>query len=86
MKMKLIFRKSDEEQISVWQSADGEEKKFSYSEMINTLIRSGELESPETIGDFTEDEKKSISSMVERINAVLNEEAGPDEAADPSEK
>lgn len=73
--MRLIFRKNDEEQISVFQSVDDKERPFSYSEMINTLIASHKLETPEATGDFTEEEKKSINSMVERINDVLRDDA-----------
>jgi len=81
--MKLIFKKDDEEQISVLQLAEGEERPFSYSEMISTLIKSRRLETPETSGDFTDEEKKSIDSMVERINEVMrdNEEVDDEPVA-----
>lgn len=82
--MKLVFRKNDEEQISVFESVDGEERPFSYTEMINKLIKSREMETPETSGDFTDEEKKSIKSMVERINEVLRDNEELDEGAESS--
>ena len=86
MTMKLVFRKNDEEEISVFESFDGEERTFSYSEMINTLIKSHKLETPETSGDFTDEEKKSINSMVAQINKVLRDTEEPDEGAVSGEK
>jgi len=84
--MKLVFRKDEEEQISVFQSVDGKEQAFSYSEMINTLIKSHKLETPETAGDFTEEERKSINSMVENINAVLRDDEELDEGTESDEE
>jgi hypothetical protein len=81
VKMKLVFRKDHEEQITVFQSVDGTERPFAYSEMVNMLIRSRKLETPEALGDFTEKEKRSINSMVDRINEVLPGDAEPDEGA-----
>jgi hypothetical protein len=83
--MKLVFRKNDEEEISVFQSVDGEESRFSYSEMINTLIKSHQLENPETLGDFTGEERKSIVSMVENINKVLRDSEEADENSESGE-
>jgi len=84
--MKLVFRKDDEEQITVFQSIGGKERPFSYSEMVNTLIKSRRLETPETSGDFTEEEKKSINSMVERINGVLRDDEESDESVESDEE
>ena len=41
--MKLVFKKDEKSQISVFQSVDGKEIDFSYVEMIKTLINSKEL-------------------------------------------
>ena len=69
--MKLVFRKDEKSEISVFRKVDGEEKDFSYVEMIKVLIDVGELEDPEIVGEFTEAEKNSISSMVSFINNQL---------------
>ena len=69
--MKLVFRKNEKSEISVFRKVDGEEKDFSYVEMIKVLIDAGALEDPEIAGEFTEAEKKSISSMVSFINDEL---------------
>lgn len=66
--MKIIFRKNDESEISVFQKIDGEEKEFSYIDMIKQLINTKELEEAEIDGEFTEAEIKSINSMVSFIN------------------
>ena len=54
--------------------------------MINTLIESHGLETPETSGDFTEEEKKSINSMVAQINKVLRDDEELDESAESGEE
>jgi hypothetical protein len=72
--MKLVFRKNEEEKTQVLQLVDGQERPFSYSEMVKTLINSEPLATPETSGDFTDEEKKSINSMVNEINQVMHED------------
>lgn len=79
--MKLVFRKNDQEEITVLQSLDGDERKFVYTEMINVLIDKGELEGAVIEGDFTVDEQRSINDMVTKINEVTKEAS---EAADGS--
>jgi hypothetical protein len=80
--MKLVFRKSEDEQISVFQSVDGGETAFLYTELISTLIGDPKLEDAELVGDFTDEEKRSIASMVSSINAVLCDEEADDETSD----
>jgi len=78
--MKLVFRKNDQEEITVLQSFDGDERKFVYTEMIAVLIDKGELEAPVLEGDFTVDEQRSINDMVTKINEVTKQasETGDD--------
>ena len=71
--MKLVFRKNDQEEITVLQSFDGDERKFIYTDMIKVLIKNGELAPPVVEGDFTEEEKRSIKNMVNEINKVSKE-------------
>ncbi len=70
--MKLIFKKDDESQISVFQDIDGKEQDFSYVDMIKALIESREMEEPEiSEGGFTDAEVTSIKRMVEFINKEI---------------
>lgn len=71
--MKLVFRKNDQEEITVLQSFDGDESKFIYTDMIKVLLKDGELEAPVVEGDFTEGEMRSIKNMVSEINKVTKE-------------
>ncbi|APG44555.1 hypothetical protein [Syntrophotalea acetylenica] len=71
--MKLVFRKNDQEEITVLQSVDGNERTFIYAEMIKVLLEDGELEAPVVEGDFTEEESRSIKNMVHEINKVTEE-------------
>ena len=71
--MKLVFKKDEKSQISVFQSVDGKEIDFSYVEMIKTLINSKELAEPQILDGFSDPEKDSINSMVSHINKELSE-------------
>jgi hypothetical protein len=71
--MKLVFRKNDQEEITVVQSFDGDERNFIYADMIKVLLDDGELEAPVVEGDFTDEEKRSINNMVSEINKVTEE-------------
>jgi len=81
--MKLVFRKNDQEEITVLQSFDSDERDFVYTEMIKVLIENGKLEDPVVEGDFTDEEMRSINNMVNEINKVTKEtleaSAGTDE-------
>ena len=76
--MKLIFKKDDESQISVFQDIDGEKQKFSYVDMIKALIGSKKMEEPEILEGFADAEVTSIKRMVEFINKEI---CGTDEAS-----
>ena len=71
--MKLLFRKNEQEEITVLQTFDGDERKFIYTDMIKVLIEHGELEAPLVEGEFTEEEIRSINNMVSEINKVTKE-------------
>ena len=70
--MKLLFKKDDDKLTNVFQKTDSEEKDFSYIEMIKTLIVSKSMEEPEILDGFTEEEIKSIKSMVTFINKEMS--------------
>ena len=69
--MKLVFRKNDEQEISVVTVDGDEEVDFDYIEMIKTLMNTGALASPDIEGDFSEAEENSIKKMVTHINDVV---------------
>jgi len=71
--MKLVFRKNDQEEITVLQSCDGDERSFVYTDMIKALLKDGELEAPVVEGAFTEEEQRSINNMVSEINRETKE-------------
>lgn len=71
--MKLVFRKNDQEEITVFQSFDEYERDFIYTDMIKVLIEDGKLEAPVIEGDFTEEEIRSIKNMVNDINKETKE-------------
>lgn len=71
--MKLVFRKNDQEEITVLQSHDGTERNFVYTDMIKVLLKYGKLEVPFVEGTFTEEEKRSINSMISDINRETKE-------------
>lgn len=70
--MRLVFKKDEESQISVFQKVDGREQDFSYVEMIKALIKSRIMEDPEISEGFSEAEIKSINSMVTYINKEIS--------------
>jgi hypothetical protein len=76
--MKLIFKKDEDSQISVFQIIDGHEQDFSYVDMIKTLIESRVMEKPDMSGGFTDAEEKSINSMVTFINKEISTTEAPD--------
>jgi hypothetical protein len=71
--MKLVFRKNEQEEITLLQSSDGEERNFAYTDMIKALLKDGELEVPVVEGAFTEEEQRSINNMVNDINRETKE-------------
>jgi len=71
--MKLVFKKNDQEEITVLQSFDGKELPFVYTDMIKALIKDGELELPVLDVTFTEEEQHSINNMVNEINRETKE-------------
>lgn len=71
--MKLVFRKNDQEEITVLQSCDGDEQAFTYTDMIKALLKDGELEVSVLEGTFTEEEQRSINNMVNEINRETKE-------------
>lgn len=84
--MKLVFRKNDQEEITVLQSCDGVEHAFTYTDMIKALLKDGELEVSVLEGTFTEEEHHSINNMVNEINRetkdVMKASGGTEEPND----
>jgi hypothetical protein len=70
--MKLVFKKNEKHAISVFQSIDGQEKEFSYVDMVKYLIESRKMDEPEISSGFGQAEIKSINRMVEFINKQIS--------------
>jgi hypothetical protein len=70
--MKLIFKKGEDAETSVFKKVGDQEIDFSYVDMIKALIDSKEMTEPDILGDFTDAEKKSINSMVTLINKEIS--------------
>lgn len=79
--MKLVFKKDEECQISVFQVVDGHEQEFSYVDMIKSLIESRKMEQPKISEGFTEAEISSINSMAKFINKEISTTEEPDSLA-----
>ena len=73
--MKLIFKKAEDEKatITVNQLLNGEEKEFSYVDMIKALMDETRLEEPQVGDNFSDEEKKSIRDMVGYINEAVSD-------------
>jgi len=69
--MKLVFKKSEDAEISVFISNGKDEVTFDYISMVKSLIEEREMETPDIIGDFTSAEIESIKSMVLYLNEAL---------------
>ncbi len=70
--MKLVFKKDENQQIVVKNDFDGEQKDFSYVEMIKELIETRRLDDPVILDGFSEAETNSIKSMVTFINKEVS--------------
>ena len=69
--MKIVFKKDENSEITVFSKVDENEQDFSYVEMIKALIELKVLEEPEISGNFTDEERKSITSMITFINKEI---------------
>ena len=76
--MKVIFKKNDKSEISVTLIDGGQEREFSYVDLVKHLIQANKLDEPEIKGDFTDKEIESINTMVKTINDDLAEEQSAD--------
>lgn len=77
--MKLMFKKTEEGQISV-NFKDGDKyTDFSYSEMVRRIYEEKVIESAEIIGEFTQKERESITQLIKELKKSimnLNQSAG----------
>ena len=74
--MKLSFIKNEELEVSVSQKHGkhgDQHKAFNYVDMIKYLIKEKKLDEPELIGEFSDSERESISSMINHINQEVSD-------------
>lgn len=69
--MKLVFRKNEAGEISVFRKEAGTEKPFIYVEMIKELIESRTIDEAEVLGNFSEAERGSIKSMTKFLSEAI---------------
>ncbi|WP_156412622.1 hypothetical protein [Pseudohongiella spirulinae] len=65
--------KNEELEVSVSQKHGDKQKAFNYVDMIKCLIEEKKLDEPELIGDFSDSERSSISSMISHINQEVSD-------------
>lgn len=71
--MKLNFTKTETGEVEVTILENGQNKSFSYIEMINSLISGMDIECFFS-GQFDEDEKNKINNLKEEINKTIEKE------------
>ena len=77
--MKLVFCKNEQQEISVF-SQDGDNTvEFNYIDMVKNLIIVKRLQEPEFNGDFSQQEKESVLSMINHINDEVTDFYSEDE-------
>jgi hypothetical protein len=82
--MKLIFNR-DEDVIVTKLEIDGDTQDFNYLTFINKLIDGEEVDDTVYPTDITNDEKKEIESMIQKINETISIQNEGDEEANTSE-
>lgn len=70
--MKLIFRKTDGEMEVLIRNGTAEDK-FTYINMIKSLIEKNKFEDTEFDSSISDKEKESINDMLKKINLVVEE-------------
>jgi hypothetical protein len=73
MKVKLRFVKNDDENIDVKIIIGQTEKKFNYVEMIRQLYSKETLEPLDFDGEFSVEERESLSNLAQQISEKVNE-------------
>lgn len=71
--MKLIFKKDQDESMSLKIRENLSEKEFSYIEMIKSLRDKNVFEDSEYSDNISQDEKDRVDGMLARINSVISE-------------
>lgn len=74
--MKLYFSKDNQDEIVVKMSTSTIQEDFSYVEMIKNLLNNNEFDETEFSGDFSDDEKSRIETMLSSINESIASENG----------
>jgi hypothetical protein len=69
--MKLIFKKDEKQEMSVFIRNGLAEESFSYTVMIKELMEKNLFEESEFEENITEQEKDSIRNMLKKINTAV---------------
>ncbi|MCP3945176.1 MAG: hypothetical protein GY710_27360 [Desulfobacteraceae bacterium] len=73
--MKLIFRKKNDNDMTILIHDGIEEKKFSYIDMVKSLLQNNHFEESEFSEAITDKEKESINKMLADIKKVVYEKS-----------
>jgi hypothetical protein len=73
--MKLIFNR-EEDVIVTKLEIDGDTQDFNYLTFINKLIDGEELNDTEYPTDITDEEKKEVETMIQKINEAISSSDG----------
>lgn len=71
--MKLLFSKNEENEISVKLQKGTVIEEFRYTEMVRQLLDLNKFEDTD-FGNLSENEKKRVQVMLDRISAVLEDD------------
>jgi hypothetical protein len=69
--MNLKFIKNDNEELQVFIKTQGDEKKFNYIDMIQTIYKERNMDDPEFEGNILDKEKEIIKNMIIELKKVI---------------
>lgn len=71
--MKLVFIKTEEENVEVFLKRQDQNEPFDYGEMILKMYEDGNVEDAEIIGNFTDIEEQSIQEMITDLRRAIDD-------------
>lgn len=71
--MKLKFMRQEDGEVEVKTIVGSSEIEFDYVKMLEYLLSDGQMGEPALVGEFSEEERKSIFRMVDFINQKIRD-------------
>jgi len=72
--MKLIFKKEEDQNISIHIAQGTAPIEFTYVDMIKDLLKANEIEESIFEGDISDEEKERLNTMLQKIKASMAED------------